>query len=160
MIAITQFQREYTQDVIDLVLHFQNDGTRPAVTVDEQPDLLNIKDSYIAMGGNFRIARDNNKLIGSIGLMPCGDEIGVLKKFFVNESYQGEPYNIGRKLCARLLSFAMEKKYKTIMLDTPYNTVRAHKFYEKAGFKRIEEKELPVTCSHPYRDCDFFLLNL
>ena len=33
MISIIQFKEQYTQDVIDLVLHFQNDGTRPLVTV-------------------------------------------------------------------------------------------------------------------------------
>lgn len=30
----------------------------------------------------------------------------------------------------------MKNNYKTIMLDTPYNTTRAHKFYEKAGLRR------------------------
>ncbi len=39
MISIVPFEERYTQDVIDLVLHFQNDGTRPMVTVDDQPDL-------------------------------------------------------------------------------------------------------------------------
>ena len=42
MITITPFEESYTQDVIDLVLHFQNDGTRPVVTVADQPDLLHI----------------------------------------------------------------------------------------------------------------------
>lgn len=46
------------------------------------------------------------------------------------------------------------------MLDTPYNTTRAHKFYEKAGFKKVTEDELPIKLSHPYKDCDFFILNL
>ena len=32
MISITQFEEGYTQDIIDLVLHFQNDGTRPLLT--------------------------------------------------------------------------------------------------------------------------------
>ncbi len=53
MIKITQFDDKYTQDVIDLVLHFQNDGTRPLVTVDDQPDMLHITDAYINAGGNF-----------------------------------------------------------------------------------------------------------
>lgn len=47
MITINQFEDKYTQDVIDLVLHFQNDGTRPIVTVDDQPDLLDITNKYI-----------------------------------------------------------------------------------------------------------------
>lgn len=160
MITISQFEDKYTQDVIDLVLHFQNDGTRPIVTVNDQPDLLNITCEYIDKGGNFWIAKDNKKLIGSIGIMPYSNEIAVLKKFFVYEDYQGEPYHIGRKLYAHLLSFAKEKKFETILLDTPYNTVRAHKFYEKAGFKKVVEDMLPIKFSHPYKDCDFFLLEL
>lgn len=160
MISIIQFEEQYTQDVIDLVLHFQNDGTRPLVTVDDQPDLLNIIDSYINKGGNFWIAIENNKLLGSIGIMPYNSEIAILKKFFVYEKYQGEPHHLGQKLYSYLLNFAKSKNIKTILLDTPYNTVRAHKFYEKAGFTKIKESELPITFSHPYKECDFFLLNL
>ena len=160
MISIIQFKNCYAQDVIDLVLHFQNDGTRPLVTVNDQPDLLNIKESYINTGGDFWIAIDNGKLIGSIGIMPYSKEIAVLKKFFVYEEYQGQPYHLGQKLYAALLSFAKEKGFTTLLLDTPYNTVRAHKFYEKAGFKKVDENELPLKFSHPYKDCDFFLLNL
>ena len=160
MIKIIQFEDRYTQDEIDLVLHFQNDGTRPLVTVDDQPDLKNITDLYIKNGGNFWIATDNDKLVGSIGIMPCNDEVAVLKKFFVYEKYQGEPIHLGQKLYNCLLNFAKEKNFKTIMLDTPYNTVRAHKFYEKAGFVKVKEDELPMKFSHPYKDCDFFILNL
>ena len=65
MISIIKFKDCYTQDVIDLVLHFQNDGTRPLVTVNDQPDLLNIKESYVNNGGDFWIAIDNDKLITS-----------------------------------------------------------------------------------------------
>ena len=160
MISITQFKDCYTQDVIDLVLHFQNDGTRPFVTVKDQPDLLSIKESYINTGGNFWTAIDNDRLIGSIGIMPYGKEIAVLKKFFVYEEYQENPFHLGQKLYAVLSSFAKEKGFTTILLDTPHNTVRAHKFYEKAGFKKVDEKELPLMFSHPYKDCDFFLLNI
>ena len=160
MITIGQFEDKYAQDVIDLVLHFQNDGTRPLVTVNDQPDLLNITCEYIEKGGNFWVAKDDSKLIGSIGIMPYNNEIAVLKKFFVYEDYQGEPYHIGQKLYTRLLSFANEKNIKTILLDTPHNTVRAHKFYEKAGFKKITEDMLPIKFSHPYKDCDFFMLEL
>ena len=81
MITITPFEEFYTQDVIDLVLHFQNDGTRPIVTVEDQPDLLHITDAYFRIGGSFWIARDGEKLAGTIGIMPCGNGVAVLKKF-------------------------------------------------------------------------------
>lgn len=56
--------------------------------------------------------------------------------------------------------YAKENGIHTLMLDTPHNTVRAHRFYEKAGFRKVSENELPVRFSHPYADCDFFLLEL
>ena len=53
MITISQFEDKYAGDVIDIVLRFQNDGTRPIVTVKDQPDLLDITHEYIDKGGNF-----------------------------------------------------------------------------------------------------------
>lgn len=160
MITIDQFDEIYTQDVIDIVLHFQNDGTRPKISVDDQPDLLNIKTNYINSGGNFWIAKEDNKLIGTVGLLPHSKEIAILKKFFVYENYQGKPHHIGRKLYENLLNFAIEKNYKIIILDTPRNTLRAHRFYAKAGFKMIKQSDLPIQYSHPYTDCDYFMLEL
>lgn len=160
MITISQFEDRYTQDVINLVLHFQNDGTRPIVSVDDQPDLLNIMGEYIDKGGNFWIAKDNEKLIGSIGIMPYSSEIAVLKKFFVYENYQGNPYHVGQRLYHELHNFTKKRSFKTILLDTPHNTERAHAFYEKAGFQKVTEENLPIQFSHPYQDCDFFLLEL
>ncbi|MCM1311545.1 MAG: GNAT family N-acetyltransferase [Bacteroides sp.] len=92
--------------------------------------------------------------------MPYTDEIAVLKNFFVYEDYQGKPYHLGQKLYSELILFAKSKKFKNILLDTPRNTIRAHKFYEKAGFRLVQECELPIRFSHPYSDCDFFLLSL
>ena len=49
---------------------------------------------------------------------------------------------------------------RTLVLDTPRNTHRAHRFYQKAGFHQIAEEELPFRYSRPYADSDFFLLEL
>ena len=64
---------------------------------------------HINAGGNFWTALDDGRLAGTIGIMPCGDDTAVLKKFFVYEKYQDE---------------------------------------------------LPIKFSHPYKNCDFFMLNL
>lgn len=148
------------KEIIALVLHCQNDGTRPFVSVNDQPELLHIKEKYIDKGGNFGVAKDQGKVVGSIGLMVCGNGLAILKKFFVYEPYRGNPHYLGRKLYETLLNFAKENGIKRIILDTPKNTDRAHKFYEKAGFQKITKEELPIEYDYPYEDSDFFSINI
>ena len=160
MLKIDAFAQSDTDDIIKLVLHCQNDGTRPLVTVNDQPDLLHIKEEYIDTGGNFWVAKDEGKLAGTIGLYPCGNNTAILKKFFVYEEYRGVPHHLGQKLYLTLLDFAKEKGIKTLILDTPKNTERAHKFYIKTGFKSVEKEDLPLQYSYPYADSDFFILQI
>ena len=91
MIEIRTYSAEDREEVIRLVLHCQNDGTRPSVSVDDQPELRRIPEKYMDGGGNFCVAKDNGKTAGSIGLMKFGDGTAVLKKFFVYEPYRGAP---------------------------------------------------------------------
>lgn len=160
MIEIKKYEDKYQDEVINLVLSCQNDGSRPIVSIANQPELLNINKEYFSNGGYFWIAIESKKLVGTIGLINCGNGIGILKKFFVNEQYRGKPYNLGRKLFAELLNFAHEHKFKELVLDTPKNTERAHKFYDKAGFKKVSQKDLPIKYDPPYKDSDFFQLKL
>lgn len=154
------YREQDTDEIIRLALHCQNDGTRPPVTVECQTDLLDIQGKYIDSGGCFWVAEESGKVAGTIGLMNAGDGIGILKKFFVYEEYRGNPYHLGQQLYKKLLDFAHEHKFRTIMLDTPKNTDRAHKFYYKAGFRRIDRQEVPVKYAVPIDDCDFLIINL
>lgn len=157
MIEIQPYTEEDCEEVIALVLSCQNDGTRPFVSVNDQPELLNIREKYIAGGGNFWVAKDHGKVAGCIGLMLCGDGLAILKKFFVYALYRGTPHNLGRQLYTTLSDYAKENGVQRLLLDTPRNTDRAHKFYEKAGFQRITKEEVPILYEYPYADSDFFL---
>lgn len=160
MIEIHTYAESDREDVIDLVLHCQNDGTRPYVSVEDQPELLHIKEKYMDGGGNFWVAKENGKVAGSIGLMKFNNGISILKKFFVYEAYRGAPHHLGRRLYAVLLNYAKTHGVKTLILDTPKNTNRAHHFYMKAGFVQIKKEEIPVIYDYPYDDSDFFYLKL
>lgn len=160
MVEIETYVEEDKEEVIALVLHCQNDGTRPFVSVDDQPELLHIKEMYLDAGGGFWVAKENGKVAGSIGLLMCGGGLAVLKKFFVYEAYRGEPYHLGRRLYEILLADARKKGVKRMLLDTPRNAYRAHKFYEKAGFQKITKDELPIDYDYTYEDSDFFSIDL
>lgn len=86
MIKINLYESIDKEAVIELVLHFQNDGSRPIVGIEDQPDLLDIQKHYFSSGGCFWVAKDSDTLIGSIGLLNYGNCIGILKKFFVYEN--------------------------------------------------------------------------
>lgn len=160
MLEIKIFEEDDRDGIIKLVLHCQNDGSRPLVSVDDQPELLCIREKYLESGGCFWVAKENGQVAGSIGLMNCGNGIGVLKKFFVYEDYRGEPHHLGQKLYAELLTFAQKYSFREIILDTPKNTDRAHGFYDRAGFIKISKDDLPIVYDYPYKDSDFFLLKL
>lgn len=160
MIEIQTYSQSDRDEVIALVLHCQNDGTRPYVSAEQQPDLFHIPEKYIEGGGNFWVAKDQGKVAGSIGLMMFEEGIAVLKKFFVYEPYRSAPHHLGRRLYAELLGYAKQQGVKTLILDTPKNTGRAHQFYFKAGFQKIEESQLPVEYDYPYAESDFFILEI
>lgn len=160
MIEVKAYCNDDKKQVIDLVLHCQNDGTRPLVNEYDQPDILNIMEEYFNVGGYFWVAKENDKVLGSIGLMNYGNGVAILKKFFVYEAYRGAPHHLGKKLYDKFLEYANEIGIKTIILDTPKNTERAHRFYEKAGFEKINKELLPVKYNYPYEDSDFFILKI
>jgi len=67
---------------------------------------------------------------------------------------------LGRRLYELLLAYAKERGVRQLILDTPKNTGRAHHFYDKAGFQKIEQDQLPFAYDYPYKDSDFFMLDL
>lgn len=160
MLQIQTYTAADRDEVIALVLHCQNDGTRPFVSVVDQPELLHIQEKYIDGGGHFWVAKENGRVAGSIGLMKCDNGIAILKKFFVYEGFRGAPHHLGRQLYTTLLRFAKENGLRKLLLDTPKNTDRAHVFYRKSGFRQIAKEEVPIRYDYPYEDSDFFLLEL
>lgn len=79
---IISYREEFKQQVIDLILHIQNEEAKINFTLQQQPDLLDIKDSYISRGGEFLVAIENGVVIGTIAFMNYGDHNAVLKKVF------------------------------------------------------------------------------
>ena len=53
MIEIKNTKTNIKMRVIRLVLSCQNDGTRPIVSIADQPELLNINQEYFTNGGYF-----------------------------------------------------------------------------------------------------------
>lgn len=155
---IITYQDRYWRKAIDLILGIQNEEAGIGLSLEEQPDLLDIPQSYQAPGGQFWLAIEDDAVVGTLALMNKGQGRGVLKKFFVRKDHRNK--RVGYRLYQRLLEFAGEKGLTTILLDTPSVAEASHRFYERAGFRRIGKAELPFPYEYPDRDSYLYVLKL
>ena len=66
---IETYSGKYDDEIISLILDIQNNESKINLSLEEQPDLLTIHDSYQKNGGEFWIALDQGRVIGTLGLM-------------------------------------------------------------------------------------------
>ena len=103
------------------------------------PDLDNPDDFYIKPGGMFYIIKDEDEIIGTIGIINRGNNLAEFKRFYVDPSYRGKGY--GSKLLKKAIEFCKENKFKKIEFESGKKFKDAHKFYQKRGFKIVKEDE-------------------
>lgn len=137
-IQIIKFDRKYQDDMVNFILDIQQNEFDVAITIDDQPDLLNIILHYEEKGGIFLLAMDseNDNVIGTIALVRLDDNKSALKKVFVDPKYRGD-YKVGQKLLDTIFDFVRETAIEKIYLGSTAKMTRAHNFYKKNGF--IEE---------------------
>ena len=153
---IIKYQDIYKQQIIDLILHIQNSEAKINLTIEEQPDLLDVPLYYEKNGGAFWIAVEKDKVIGTIAFMNYGSGNAALKKFFVRSDWRNR--KIGYALYEKLIAFLKDEKYKRVLLDTPSVATASHRFYEKAGFRKITKENLPFRYEYPDRNSYLYLL--
>ena len=153
---IIKYQDTYKQQVINMILHIQNSEAKINLTIEEQPDLLDVPLHYEKNGGAFWIAVEKNEVIGTIAFMNYGSGNAVLKKFFVRSDWRNK--KIGYALYEKLITFLKDEKYKRVLLDTPSVATTSHRFYEKVGFRKITKENLPFRYEYPDRDSYLYLL--
>lgn len=155
---IITYQEKYKQQIIDLILHIQNDEAKIDLPLEEQPDLLDIPNHYQKSGGEFWLAVEDNTVIGTLALMDMGNGNGILKKGFVKKEYR--KCGILTKLYKNLLAYAKNKNMKQLMFDTPSVATDCHRFFEKVGYLRINKNEQPFEYEYPDRNSYLYLLRL
>ncbi|MDO4301304.1 MAG: GNAT family N-acetyltransferase [Clostridia bacterium] len=157
--VIKNYEEKYKENIIDLILDIQNNEANINLSIEEQPDLLDVEKYYLINGGQFWIAVDEkDKVIGTIAYMAGENNYGILKKFFVDKNCRGK--GIGLELYKNLLRYANKKSCKGLILDTPSVAEDSHRFYEKAGFRKISKEELPIKYYYPNRNSYIYILFL
>jgi ribosomal protein S18 acetylase RimI-like enzyme len=99
-------------------------------------ELSNFPQKYSDPEGAFLIAKENNEVIGCVGIKKLENSICEMKRLFVNDSYRGN--GAGRKLVELIIREAKQKGYEKMRLDTLNTMEDALNIYRKCGFYEIE----------------------
>lgn len=153
MIKILTYNDDFKAQTIKFVLGIlENEFGRKNI---KRPDLYKIKNTYQIDNGNFWIAMDNDKIVGTIALLDCGKQRGYIKRMYVDKVHRGTGF--AKKLLDVLLNFARIKKFKVIYLATIEDMLAAQKFYMKHDFAKINSlpKDFPK-----FGDTIFYKLEL
>ena len=161
LFEIKSLNNTYCKQILDLILPIQQIEFQVPVTLEGQPDLLDIETNYIKPGGNFWGAlTQEDQLIGSIALMSVGHQTGVIRKMFVKKEFRGKEFGIAQRLLDILIQECKARQIISIYLGTIDVLKAAHRFYEKNGFVCIPVTDLPHYFPRMMADNVFYRLYL
>jgi N-acetylglutamate synthase-like GNAT family acetyltransferase len=160
MIEIAPYSTAFQGEVIELILPIQREEFGFPVTVEDQPDLLAIPSFYQFGSGGFWLALDGRQVVGTIGLRDIGGRQGALRKMFVKATHRGQEHLVAVRLLAHLVEVARRGGILEVFLGTTERFLAAHRFYEKNGFDRVADSELPATFPRMALDTRFYRLEV
>ncbi|MBS2970396.1 GNAT family N-acetyltransferase [Metabacillus sp. KIGAM252] len=143
--VIKEYADEFQNETAELILAIQQHEYQVAITKEEQPDLLNIKEFYQAGNGNFWVAVYEREVVGTISLLDIGSQQLALRKMFVKKEFRGPIFQTASLLLNTALKWAKDKSISAIFLGTAPQFKAAHRFYEKNGFISIKLEQLPAS---------------
>lgn len=177
--TIGMLSNAQSAQAVALILPIQREEFGVPITVQDQPDLLDIDQYYIRPGGGFWGAFDHQAdrqtshepdpqthaetapgLIGTIALINAGHGTGVIRKMFVKKEYRGKEPKAAQLLIDTLLAFSRTKGLTDLYLGSVDVMKAAHRFYERNGFKRIAPRDLPNHFPRMALDTIFYHLSL
>ena len=99
-------------------------------------DMDDFQNTYCGPGGIFLVMTDHDPIIGTGAIRRTDDETCELKRLWLLLEYHGR--GLGYRMMQELLSFAREKGYSRMRLETDQSYQnRAFEFYRRLGFYEI-----------------------
>ena len=155
---ITQYEKyepRINSEIVSLIVSTQKNEFYLSITLEDQPDLLDIQNYYEA----FWVAISDEKVVGTIGLVFFGKNAAI-RKMFVHKDWRGPEKAIAQNLLETLELYCKNNHIQTIYLDTVREFKAAIRFYERNGFGEILQSDLPhdypLVAAHAKLDRQFF----
>lgn len=88
MLEIKTINNTYSESVINLILTIQQKEFNVPITIEDQPDLMQIEEFYFASGGGFWGAFIDGELVGTIALVKFDKNAAAIRKMFVKRNLE------------------------------------------------------------------------
>lgn len=160
MIEIRPYSAGFQAGVVSVIVPIQQQEFSIPVTLEDQPDLLDIPGFYQQGDGNFWVALHGDEVVGTIALLDIGNAQGALRKMFVREAFRGSVHGVASDLLVALLRWCAERGLREVFLGTTSKFLAAHRFYEKNGFEVIDAVQLPKEFPVMAVDTRFYRLRM
>jgi GNAT superfamily N-acetyltransferase len=132
------------EQILGLILPIQQIEFKVSVTLEGQPDLLDVEKYYHQGGGCFWGAiNQEDELVGTIAMINTGHQACTVRKMFVKQEYRGKETGIAQLLLDTMLNACREKDITDVYLGTADVLKAAHRFYERNSFVRKQSEEMP-----------------
>ncbi len=122
-------------------MHYGVHPNNPTEQVEQDVKMI---EKFLPPNGRIILAFTDNIACGTGCLKGINEEIGELKRMYVNPSFR--KIGAGRAILQSLINAAKETGYKKVRLDSSKFMEDAHSLYRSIGFKDIPvypEVELP-----------------
>ncbi|MDO5975866.1 GNAT family N-acetyltransferase [Flavivirga jejuensis] len=145
-LEIISFEKQYAKDFYELNVEWLK--TFFYVEPYDEEVLSNPEHYIINKGGHIFFAKMNNQIVGTVALMPIGDDgLSELTKMAVSPKHRG--YKIGQQLMQYCIDYAKSIGLPSLILYSNTTLENAIYIYKKYGF--IEKPLEPDT---PYKRSD------
>ena len=160
MTKIITYLPEHQDSIAELITTIQQKEFGVPITLQDQPDLLDIDNFYRQKNGNFWCAvNEKSEVVGTIALIDVGESFGTIRKMFVKADYRGKETGVAAALINVLETWAKEHNMTSLYLGTFDRLKASHRFYEKNDFARIEPEGLPTKFPRMRVDNVFYRKN-
>lgn len=154
--TISSLNNSYCNQIVDIILPIQQIEFQVPITLNDQPDLFDIESNYHGTGGNFWGAKVDGQLVGTIALIAFDGQEGAIRKMFVRKEFRGKEFGIAQLLLNELIAYSKSKGITALYLGTVDMLKAAHRFYERNGFTRLDQADLPTAFPRMSADTIFY----
>ncbi len=140
-VIIRPFRAQDQDAVRELILDGLGDHF-PVVDETLNPDLEDIKASYIDKGHAFIVAQRGSDIVGAGGLLALDDQTSRIVRVSVSKGQRRQ--GIGGRLVARLVELARERKCDRLLVETNLDWLEAIALYRNYGFRPYDRDEVSV----------------